>query len=77
MKKSTPSENSIESAAENTMQKPDTGFASSGRCSPSRREMSAPPPTPAKDETEGEILNSGRMRDAPATIMGLSVLPMK
>ena len=52
-----------------------TLLASSSRFCPSRREIRAPPPTPASPARQSVMLNTGRIRDVPATIYGLFVCP--
>ena len=52
-----------------------TLLASSFLFCPSRRDISAPPPIPASPARQSVILNTGRIRDVPATIYGLFVCP--
>ena len=75
MKTPIPRENSaairIPRYRENTL----TFLASSSRFSPSRREIRAPPPTPASPARHRLMLNTGRISEVPATIYGLLVCP--
>ena len=52
-----------------------TLLASSSWCFPRRREINAPPPIPASPARQRVILNTGRIREVPATIYGLLVCP--
>ena len=55
--------------------KAETFFASSGSPAPSSLEMSAPPPIPERPARDRQILNTGRIRETPATMKGLFVRP--
>ena len=77
MKTAVASENRSAVSAEKRREKLATFRASSARPRPSSRATSVPPPTPATFATAIVTLKIGRISEAPATIIGSFVRPMK
>ena len=75
IKSSIPIEKKAVVASARWMLKAETFPASSGSPAPRRREIRAPPPIPDSPARERQILNTGRIRDTPATIYGFPVRP--
>lgn len=61
-------EKAAEMPSPSSREKALTRLASSSRSCPSRREISEPPPTPAKPARQRVRLNTGSIREVPATM---------
>ena len=68
-------ENAAAMASAKPMENVETFRASSSRPTPSRREIMDDPPMPVSMANAMQMLNTGRINEAPATIRGSFVRP--